>query len=137
MKMNIIPTGRLALLCTAIAGALFTFSQSADAFALQIGDSHELGLANDDRSSYAHHLIGMHNDFNRTPEAVLADHVNSGYAGAVREVMTIRQSGSQSGSPIIGKAPPRGTGVPDGGTTAMLLGTALSVLGIARRYLMS
>jgi hypothetical protein len=30
-----------------------------------------------------------------------------------------------------------GTGVPDGGTTAMLLGAALSVLGMARRYLMS
>jgi VPDSG-CTERM motif len=133
MKLNIIPTSKLALLCTAIAGALFTFSQSANAFALQIGDSHELGLANNDRSSYAHHLIGMHNDFNRMPEAVQADHVNSGYAGAVREVMTIRQSGG----PIIGKAPPRGTGVPDGGTTAMLLGTALSVLGIARRYLTS
>lgn len=133
MKLNIIPTSKLALLCTAIAGALFTFSQSANAFALQIGDSHELGLANNDRSSYAHHLIAMHNDFNRTPEAVLADHVNSGYAGAVRKVMTIRQSAT----PIIGKAPPRGTGVPDGGTTAMLLGTALSVLGIARRYLMS
>ncbi len=28
-------------------------------------------------------------------------------------------------------------GVPDGGTTAMLLGAALSVLGVARRYIMS
>lgn len=28
-------------------------------------------------------------------------------------------------------------GVPDGGTTAMLLGAALSVLGLARRYIMS
>jgi VPDSG-CTERM exosortase interaction domain len=30
-----------------------------------------------------------------------------------------------------------GAGVPDGGTTAMLLGAALGVLGIARRYIMS
>ena len=32
---------------------------------------------------------------------------------------------------------PGGQGVPDGGTTAMLLGAALSVLGVARRYIMS
>jgi len=31
---------------------------------------------------------------------------------------------------------PGGQGVPDGGTTAMLLGAALSVLGVARRYIM-
>jgi len=32
---------------------------------------------------------------------------------------------------------PETTSVPDGGTTLMLLGTALSVLGMARRYLKS
>jgi hypothetical protein len=32
---------------------------------------------------------------------------------------------------------PAGTGVPDGGVTAMLLGAALGALGITRRYLMS
>jgi hypothetical protein len=32
---------------------------------------------------------------------------------------------------------PGGTSVPDGGTTVMLLGAALSALGIARRYIMS
>lgn len=31
---------------------------------------------------------------------------------------------------------PGGQGVPDGGTTAMLLGAALSTLGVARRYIM-
>ncbi|MGB9476395.1 MAG: VPDSG-CTERM sorting domain-containing protein [Candidatus Udaeobacter sp.] len=134
MKINIIPTRKLALLCTAIAGALFTFSQSANALALQSGDSHELGLANSDRSNYANHLIAMLNDFNRTPQAALAERVNNGDAGGVvRKVMTIRQPAT----PIIGKVPPGGTAVPDGGTTAILLGAALSALGIARRFLLS
>ena len=30
-----------------------------------------------------------------------------------------------------------GAGVPDGGTTVMLLGAALGALGLARRYIMS
>ena len=32
---------------------------------------------------------------------------------------------------------PGGQGVPDGGTTVMLLGAALSALGMARRYIKS
>lgn len=39
-----------------------------------------------------------------------------------------------SGYTLFGPGVP---GVPDGGTTAMLLGAALSVLGVARRYVMS
>jgi len=40
--------------------------------------------------------------------------------------------------PTIGGVPGPGTGrVPDGGITAMLLGTALGALGIARRYIRS
>ena len=78
----------------------------------------------------------MPNDFDRTPQALLADHVNNGYAGATREVMTIH---GPAIPPIIGHVPPGGTGtpVPDGGTTAILLGAALSVLGFVRRYIMS
>ena len=38
-----------------------------------------------------------------------------------------------SGWTLFGSA----SSVPDGGTTAMLLGAALSVLGLARRYIMS
>jgi len=55
---------------------------------------------------------------------MLPDHINAG-----RSVGVIT-------TPIIGGAPKPGSGaVPDGGITAMLLGGALGVLGIARRYL--
>jgi protein with PEP-CTERM/exosortase system signal len=133
MKITVFRASKFALLCTLLAGALLTFSPSARAVTLQIGDAHELGLVNNDGSSYVNRLIRMHNDFDRTPQAVLADNVNNGYAGATREVMTIREPA------IIGRVPPGGTGtpVPDGGTTAILLGAALSVLGIVRRYMMS
>jgi hypothetical protein len=93
MKINIIPTTKLALLCTAVAAALLTFSPSARA--LTIGDTHELGFVNfgipsgdSDRLTYVNHLIGMalgtsdkadgqtyfrsNNDFGSLAPAVLA-----------------------------------------------------------------
>jgi hypothetical protein len=64
MKLKMIPTTKIALLCTAIAGALLTFSHSANA--LTIGDGHELGFVmygipsgDSDRLTYVNHLIGM------------------------------------------------------------------------------
>jgi hypothetical protein len=97
MKINIIPTTKLAILCTAIAGALLTFSHSARA--LTIGDAHELGFVqygipsgDQDRLNYINHLIGMdlgghdfadgqeyfrsNHSFGSLPAAVLAGHVN-------------------------------------------------------------
>jgi hypothetical protein len=143
--MKIISTTKLALLCTAIAGALLTFSSSARA--VMIGERHEFGFVNfgihsgdGDRVTYVNHLIGM--DFRNDerangqylrphtsmPHAVLTDHRNGSNAGS-REIITV---------PIIGGAPGGvGGAVPDGGITAMLLGTALGALGIARRYLRS
>ena len=63
-ETNIIPTIKLSLLCTALAGAFLAFSPSAHA--LTIGDGHELGFVNygipsgdSDRLTYVNHLIGM------------------------------------------------------------------------------
>ena len=64
MKINIIPTTKFALLLTAVAAALLTFTPSARA--LTIGDAHELGFVNfgipsgdADRTTYVNHLVGM------------------------------------------------------------------------------
>jgi hypothetical protein len=141
--MKIISTTKLALLCTAIAGALLTFSSSARA--VTIGEGHEFGFVNfgihsgdGDRLTYVNHLAGMalrsderaNGQYFRsdtsTPHAVLTDHRNAWNAGS-REIVTV---------PIIGGGP-GGVGgvVPDGGITVMLLGAALGALGVARRYI--
>jgi hypothetical protein len=61
------------------------------------------------------------------------------YVGDLSGIITIPALGplghGLSGWILFGSG--TGTGVPDGGTTAMLLGAALSALGIARRYIMS
>jgi VPDSG-CTERM motif len=59
------------------------------------------------------------------------------YVGDLSGIITIPATAGRyglSGWTLFGPGVP---GVPDGGTTAMLLGTALGVLGIARRYIMS
>jgi len=189
MKINLIPTRKLALLCTALAGALLAFSPSARA--LQLGDAHELGFVNfgipagdNDRLNYVNHLVGMAlnttdsafgqtftrsgHAFGSLPTAVLAgsvkdstgnNQVNLGagglytyllakydgpnygtevwYVGDLSGMITIPATAGRyglSGWMLFGPGVP---GVPDGGTTAMLLGAALSVLGVARRYIMS
>jgi VPDSG-CTERM motif len=140
MKIRTVPTTKLALLCAALVAALLMFPDKASA--VSIRDAHEFGLAQfgapsrySDGSTYVNHLIGMalRNDErsngqyfpsdNAMRHVVLPDHMN---AGRSVEVITI---------PSPGGIPGTGTGVPDGGTTAMLLGAALSVLGIARRYI--
>jgi hypothetical protein len=186
MKLNIIPTTKLSLLCTALAGALLAFSPSVQA--LTIGDAHELGFVNfgipsgdSDRLTYVNHLVGMTpgtsdkadgqtyfrsgNSFGPLPQAVLAgvvdgtsttinlgaqgtftylfakyDGPNYGsevwYVGDLSGKITIPATAGGyglSGWTLFGT----GAGVPDGGTTAMLLGAALGVLGIARRYILS
>jgi VPDSG-CTERM motif len=190
IKLNMNLTSKLALFCTGIAAALFTFSHSANAIALEIGDSHELGFVNygipsgdGDRLNYVNHLIGMalnsndkadgqtyfrsNNAFSQLPQAVLAgavkgktttinlgagglytyllakyDGPNYGtevwYVGDLSGIITIPAAAGRydlSGWMLFGSGVPGG--VPDGGTTAMLLGAALSALGIARRYIMS
>lgn len=60
------------------------------------------------------------------------------YVGDLSGVITIPNNGplghGLSGWILFGPGTP---GVPDGGTTVMLLGAALGALGIARRYIMS
>jgi hypothetical protein len=183
MKINRSSTTKLALLCTALFGALLAFSSNAKA--LTIGDAHELGFVNfgipsgdQDRTDYVNHLIGMalgttdqalgqtftrsNNDFGPLPTAVFAlngtstsinlgagglytylfakyDGPNYGsevwYVGDLSGIITIPATAGGyglSGWTLFG---PGGQGVPDGGTTAMLLGTALGALGMARRFL--
>src|SRR6266481_920677 len=187
MKLNIIPTTKLAMLCAAFCAALFAFNQNAHA--LTIGDGHELGFVNfgipsgdADRLTYVNHLVHMglgtqddadgqhytrsNNDFGSLADAVLAGHVNGTstsinlgavgtytylfakydgpnygsevwYVGDLSGTITIPATAGGyglSGWTLFGTG---GQGVPDGGTTAMLLGAALSVLGMARRYIMS
>ena len=187
MKLNIIPTIKLSLLCTALAGAFLAFSPSVHA--LTIGDVHELGFVNfgipsgdSDRLTYVNHLVGMtlgtsdkadgqtyfrsNNSFSPLPQAVLGGLVNGTsttinlgtqgtytylfakydgpnygsevwYVGDLSGKITIPATAGGyglSGWTLFGAG---GQGVPDGGTTAMLLGAALSVLGLARRYIMS
>ena len=136
MKITLISATKVALVCTALAGALFTFSDSASA--VGIGDNHEFALVQygatsryAEPSTYLNHLIGMARP---APQAVLANHMNSGYAGDLRGVTLVYRPVTL---PRPGGAPGGTAGVPDGGVTAMLLGTALGVLGIARRYIMS
>jgi hypothetical protein len=183
MKINIIPTTKLAMLCTAFCAALFAFSPNARA--LTIGDNHEVGTitpgtAGDaDRTALVNHLrlmalnsndsfLGenLHrsgNDFGPLPAPVIGpqgtsttinlgavgtytylfakyDAGNAGaevwYVGDLGGSITIPATWGRyglSGWTLFG--PGSGTGVPDGGTTAMLLGAALGALGIARRFL--
>jgi hypothetical protein len=143
MKIKTFPTTKFALLCAALIAALLMFAEKASA--VSIRDAHEFGLAKfgapsrySDGSTYVNHLIAMaprNNERsngqylasgNSLHRVVLPDHVN---AGRSIGVITI---------PSIGGVPSPGSGtgrVPDGGITAMLLGTALGALGIARRYI--
>ncbi|HZR63883.1 MAG TPA: VPDSG-CTERM sorting domain-containing protein [Terriglobales bacterium] len=184
MKINKSSTTKLALLCTALVGAVLAFSNSAKALA--IGDAHELGFVNfgipsgdADRLTYVNHLIGMalgtsdkadgqtyfrsNNDFGPLAPAVLTGLVNGSstsinlgaggtylylfakydgpnygsevwYVGDLSGIITIPDTAGGyglSGWTLFGSA----GSVPDGGTTAMLLGTALGALGVARRFL--
>jgi VPDSG-CTERM motif len=182
MKINRSSTTKLALLCTALFGALLAFSSNAKA--LTIGDAHELGFVNfgipsgdQDRTNYVNHLIGMalgtqddalgqhftrsNHAFSPLPTAVFAlngktttinlgtglytylfakyDGPNYGaevwYVGDLSGIITIPATAGGyglSGWTLFG---PGGQGVPDGGTTVMLLGAALGALGMTRRFL--
>jgi hypothetical protein len=135
MRITSIPTTKLAFLCTALAGALLTFSNSASAFSIR-----DAGMSSgySDTSTYINHLAGMAvrseervnvlylRPDNSRLQAVLTDHTNAHNAIGSRETIT---------APTLGGVPGKGTGVPDGGMTAMLLGGALSLLGVARRYI--
>jgi hypothetical protein len=136
MKIKTLPATKLAsLLCTAVVGALLMFSDRASAFSIRDAGASPGHV---DRSTYVNHLAGMavrsdetaNGQYFRsdtsTPQALVTDHRNAWNAGS-RETITI---------PIIGGGPGGvGGAVPDGGITAMLLGTALGALGVARRFI--
>jgi protein with PEP-CTERM/exosortase system signal len=189
MKMKLIPTRKLALLCTAVCATMFAFSNNASA--LTIGDGQTLGYVffgipsgDQDRTNYVNHLVFMYNNgitddvalgqtfhiVNGAPAfgATLAtavfshnggpldpidlgggglysylfakyDGPNQGsvvwYVGNLSGVITIPADWNGyglSGWTLFGPGVP---GVPDGGTTAMLLGMAFGALGMARRFL--
>jgi hypothetical protein len=181
MKLNMIPSSKLALLCTTICAVMLGFSHNASA--LNVFDSHELGFlwpgmpsANQNRVTYVNHLVGMalgtfdiangqiyhrsNHAFSPLPTAVWALNgtgttINLG-AGGVYTYLFASYSilgsevwyiGDLSGIitiPGISKGcrltewtlfGPGVPGVPDGGTTAILLGAALGALGMARRVL--
>lgn len=141
MKIETVPTTRFALFCTSLVVAWFMLSDSARAVGIR--DAHELGLIQfgassrqGDGSTYINNLIGIavrsgesanahsFGSGNSMPHAVSIDNMDVGSA---------RGQSVEAISAVIGPKP--GSGVPDGGVTAMLLGAALGALGIAKRYL--
>ena len=128
--------------------------------------NHLIGMALGSQDDFlGQHFTRSNNDFGPLPPAVLAGHVNGTstsidlgagglytylfakydgpnygsevwYVGDLSGVITIPATAGRyglSGWMLFG---PGSQGVPDGGTTAMLLGAALSALGVARRYIL-
>jgi hypothetical protein len=127
--------------------------------------NHLIGMALGTQDDFSgQHFTRSNNAFGSLPQAVLAGHVNGSttsinlgagglytylfakydgpnygsevwYVGDLSGIITIPATAGRyglSGWTLFGPGVP---GVPDGGMTAMLLGTALSALGMARRYL--
>jgi VPDSG-CTERM motif len=183
MKLNIIPTTKIAMLCAALCAALFAFNPNAHA--LTIGDGHEIGFVDfgipsgdQDRTDYVNHLIGMglgtqddfqgqhftrsNNNFGPLSTAVFHHNgtgtsINLGavgtytylfakydgpnygsevwYVGDLSGTITIPATAGGYGLSGWTLFTTGGQGVPDGGTTLMLLGMAFGSLGMARRFL--
>jgi hypothetical protein len=183
MKLNIIPTTKIAMLCAALCAALLAFTQNAHA--LTIGDGHEIGFVDfgipsgdQDRTDYVNHLIGMglgtqddfqgqhftrsNNNFGPLSTAVFHHNgtgtsINLGavgtytylfakydgpnygsevwYVGDLSGTITIPATAGGYGLSGWTLFTAGGQGVPDGGTTLMLLGMAFGSLGMARRFL--
>ena len=185
MKSNAVSKHKVLLFCIAFWGAMLAPSHDARAFAVGIGDSHELGFlwpgiqkksSNQDTATYVNHLLGMavgavniangqvyfrsnhafeslptaawaHNGGGRTINLragglytyLLASYKGYGsevwYIGNLRGIVTIPfRAGLHclTGWTLFGTG---SAGVPDGGVTVMLLGVALGVLALARRFL--
>jgi VPDSG-CTERM motif len=189
MKINLIPTKKLAILSAAFCAAMLAFTHNASA--LTIGDTQELGTVDPavpfgdaSATAYVDHLRQMAlnttdtfmsqtihrsgNDFGPLPAPVFAlkstgpfsgdtttidlgdgtlytylfakyDAGNTfsevWYVGNLSGLITIPNFNGVyglSGWILFGPGTP---GVPDGGTTVMLLGAALGSLGMARRFL--
>ena len=186
MGSNSVSRYKFLLLCVALFGATLAPSDHASAFALQIGDSNELGSlwpgiqgksSNQDKASYVNHLLGMalgavnvangqvyfrsshgfkflpaavqaHNGGGRTLDlrtAGLYTYLFATYSGSGTEIWYIGNLSGMITIPFLASGHhltgwtlfgPANFGVPDGGITVMLLGVALGVLALARRFLM-
>ena len=129
--------------------------------------NHLIGMAlGSEDNAFGQHFTRSNNAFGQLPQAVLAGHVNGTTtsinlgAGGLYTYLFAKYDGPNYGSEVwyvgdlsgIIEIPATaggyglsgwtlfGTGVPgvpDGGITAMLLGTALGALGLARRFLLS
>ena len=129
--------------------------------------NHLIGMAlGSEDNAFGQHFTRSNNAFGQLPQAVLAGHVNGTStsinlgAGGLYTYLFAKYDGPNYGSEVwyvgdlsgIIEIPATaggyglsgwtlfGTGVPgvpDGGITAMLLGTALGALGLARRFLLS
>ena len=194
LKLNIIPTNKMAMLSAAFCAAMLAFSPNASALDLAFDDTHVVGTVTPaapadpvDRASYINFMIALApggsgtfsgqsitrstNLFANLPQAdanIIAQSTPNNpettidlgaggvysylfakydgpndlsqvwYVGDLSGIITIPADGplgyGLSGWILFG---PGGNGVPDGGTTVMLLGAALGALGMARRFLMS
>jgi hypothetical protein len=196
MKINIIPTNKLAMLSAAVCAVMlaFTYNASADA-TLTFTDTHVVGTVSPaapaDPASQADYInfmitLGLNttvthdfggaegmqtisrsgNTFGSLPTASAVGAVSGtgtsvDLGGGTFTYLFAKYDGQNDNSVVWNIAGITGTitipafgpggyglsgwilfgpgtpGVPDGGTTAMLLGVALGALGMARRYLMS
>jgi len=65
MKINLIPSKKLALLSAVFCAVMLAFSHNASALALNVGDNQYLGQlitgtgGNAERTAYVNHMIGM------------------------------------------------------------------------------
>jgi len=161
--MKSIAPRKFALLSAIFCAVMLAFAHNASA--LSIGDTHELGYVwpgvPSGNALYVNHLIGMalgtidaangqiyHRSTNvlgSLPTAIV-DHsgtgttINLGNGGLYTYLFaTYANIPATGGGCLLSGWTLFGTGgaVPDGGTTVMLLGAALGVLRIARRFLMS
>src|SRR5438874_7126573 len=129
--------------------------------------NHLIGMAlGSEDDAFGQHFTRSNNAFGQLPQAVLAGHVNGTStsinlgAGGLYTYLFAKYAGPNYGSevwyvgdlsgvitipPTAGRYDLSGwvlfragvPGVPDGGTTAMLLGAGLGALGIVRRCIMS
>jgi hypothetical protein len=191
MKIKLIPTSKLALLCTAVCATMLVFSHnvSADTILGFFPDTHVVGTITPgapadpaDVANYINFMIALvpggagifdgqiitrsTNLFGSLPTASAVGAVSgtgttidlnaiggtftylfAKYDGQndVSQVWNISGLSGVITIPAVGPLGyglsgwilfgPGGQGVPDGGMTAMFLGTALGALGVARRFL--
>jgi hypothetical protein len=180
MKINLIPSKKLALLSAVFCAVMLAGSHNASALTLTVGDNRYLGQiipgtdGNAERTAYVNHMIGMNlggvglfmnqvfnrstNSFGSLPTAVFALNgtgTNISLGTGLYSYLFARYSGISyvwyvgnlsgnvqiplltAGGLLMGWTlfSAGGQGVPDGGTTVMLLGVGIGVLGMARRFL--